>query len=102
MKTVRYEYFDFHEACKNQRFDNSNTLVWKLAPLNEYFKFYAEDTSENKVYLTQRGVMRTNCLDCLDRTNFIQTKLAVHILELMLTAMGINVEKRGLEYQSLV
>lgn len=73
-----------------------------MAPLNDYFKFYAEDLSENKVYLTQRGVMRTNCLDCLDRTNFIQTKLAVHILEIMLAGMGIDVEKRGLGYQSLV
>jgi hypothetical protein len=27
--------------------------------------------------MKQYGVFRTNCLDCLDRTNFFQTKLAV-------------------------
>jgi hypothetical protein len=56
----------------------------------------------NTVKRTQRGVMRTNCLDCLDRTNFVQTKLAVHILEIMLDALGIDVSKRGIDYQPLV
>jgi hypothetical protein len=54
--------------------------------------------SENKVYQTQRGVMRTNCLDCLDRTNFIQTKLAAHTFESILNGLGIAIDKRGLGY----
>jgi hypothetical protein len=28
--------------------------------------------------------MRTNCLDCLDRTNVTQTKIALKILEIIL------------------
>jgi hypothetical protein len=37
--------------------------------------------------------MRTNCLDCLDRTNFIQSKLAMHTLDRILVRLGINLEK---------
>lgn len=34
--------------------------------------------------------MRTNCLDCLDRTNFVQTKLAMQAVDFMIRRLGIN------------
>ncbi len=37
--------------------------------MNDNFKFYAEDVQNNIVIVTQKGIVRTNCLDCLDRTN---------------------------------
>lgn len=36
--------------------------------------------------------MRVNCLDCLDRTNFIQTKLALDILNTILIKCGFDIE----------
>ena len=36
--------------------------------------------------------MRTNCLDCLDRTNLVQTKIAYDILGLILTKCGFDVK----------
>lgn len=51
----------------------------KIKDLNESFKFYVEDVSSNKVIYTQKGVIRTNCSDCLDRTNYVQTKIAIQI-----------------------
>lgn len=42
---------------------------------------------------TQKGVVRTNCLDCLDRTNYVQTKVAIHTLELILKTLGISIHK---------
>lgn len=77
---VKYEYFDFHFACKGQKFERANYLINKLAEINAYFRFYVEDVERKKVIQCQKGVIRTNCLDCLDRTNFVQTKLAMHIL----------------------
>jgi len=38
----------------------------------------------------QRGVLRTNCLDCLDRTNVAQFALGLHALGLQLHALGIS------------
>ena len=39
-----------------------------------------EDINEHRVIGLQQGVVRTNCLDCLDRTNFIQSKIAYDII----------------------
>ncbi|KAK5133088.1 hypothetical protein LTR08_008198 [Meristemomyces frigidus] len=42
----------------------------------------------DNVALTQTGVFRTNCLDCLDRTNLVQTIISQHALELFLVQHG--------------
>lgn len=38
----------------------------------------------------QKGVTRVNCLDCLDRTNLIQSKIAFDVLDSMLARCGVN------------
>jgi hypothetical protein len=50
-------------------------------------------SSHQQLIEFQNGVIRANCVDCLDRTNFVQTKLAMHILERMFKSIGINIEK---------
>lgn len=40
----------------------------------------------------QKGVFRTNCLDCLDRTNLVQSKIAYEILGVVLTKCGFDLE----------
>lgn len=37
----------------------------------------------------QEGVFRTNCVDCLDRTNVVQGLLARHALEALLAQLGV-------------
>ena len=37
----------------------------------------------------QRGTMRTNCLDCLDRTNRVQTYLGLDTLHKMIEYLGV-------------
>ena len=86
---MRYEFYDFHFACKGQKFERSNLLIEKLNGVNKYFKYYVEDIEEKKVINLQNGVMRTNCLDCLDRTNLIQSKVAFDILTTILIKCGI-------------
>ena len=41
------------------------------------------------VVCTQEGVFRVNCVDCLDRTNVVQTAIARLVLEQMLTKLGV-------------
>lgn len=41
---------------------------------------------------TQTGVFRTNCIDCLDRTNVVQNTLSTEALLLQLKGLGaVNV-----------
>lgn len=45
---------------------------------------------EGKLVRKQKGVLRTNCMDCLDRTNMCQSSFAKHMLELQLKEGGID------------
>jgi hypothetical protein len=38
----------------------------------------------------QTGTFRVNCIDCLDRTNVVESALARHILTSQLTQVGIT------------
>ena len=39
--------------------------------------------------LTQKSVVRTNCMDCLDRTNVVQSQLARWVLQKQLETAGV-------------
>jgi synaptojanin len=63
--------FDFH-AITGGDFRLANGIRPLLSASEEEFVYYLEDSITKSVVLEQSGVFRTNCLDCLDRTNVIQ------------------------------
>ena len=83
---LAYIYFDFHANCKGQKFHKVNLLVEKLSLFSEYYGFYSSSGKQ------QMGVMRTNCLDCLDRTNVVQGKLAWDVLLKQLRSVNKDFE----------
>ncbi|CAD8204811.1 unnamed protein product [Paramecium octaurelia] len=87
---VKYEWFDFHHECKNNDFSQSNPLVRKLMEHIKNFGFYLEDLKTKKVLSVQHGIFRTNCMDCLDRTNFIQTKIAMSVFDISTKQLGVD------------
>jgi inositol-1,4,5-trisphosphate 5-phosphatase len=44
--------------------------------------------SSGQFLCRQSGVFRTNCLDCLDRTNYVQSRLALRHFKLFLGRFG--------------
>lgn len=91
LENVRYEFFDFHAACKGQKFENLEFLTSKLTDIVENFKFFAEQIKKDqKILLQQEGTVRINCLDCLDRTNVVMTKMAAINFENMMKHMNTN------------
>jgi len=42
--------------------------------------------------MIQKGVVRTNCLDCLDRTNLTQAKIGFDILDNQLREVDIDLQ----------
>ena len=46
--------------------------------------------------LLQRGLLRTNCIDCLDRTNIGQFTYAKAVLPAQLRALGVHLSSQGL------
>ncbi|KRZ76530.1 Nodal modulator 1, partial [Trichinella papuae] len=78
---VKLISIDFHQECKNMNFDRMNYLIDQLMPEIHrlgYFSIKKGDTAELKM---QTGVFRTNCMDCLDRTNVVQSMIAKRSLE---------------------
>ena len=64
-----YFHYDFAKYCGKDNFDALKVILQKTSWELENHGFFAEDTSRKSVTKLQRGVIRTNCLDSLDRTN---------------------------------
>ncbi|KAJ8303637.1 hypothetical protein KUTeg_020033 [Tegillarca granosa] len=87
-QNVRYEYFDFHHECKRMRWDRLSILVNRLAEDTKRFGCFMLQ-KDGTVVSHQNGIFRTNCIDCLDRTNVVQSLFARVIAEEQLKRLGV-------------
>ncbi|XP_046804687.1 phosphatidylinositide phosphatase SAC2 isoform X4 [Lucilia cuprina] len=85
---VVYVTFDFHDYCRGMRFENVSALVEALAPEAGAMGFHWRD--QRGVICNQKSVFRVNCMDCLDRTNVVQTALGKAVLESQLVKLGLS------------
>lgn len=84
---VRYESFDFHAECRKMRWDRLQILIDRLAHEQDEFGLFHLRRDGNVTL--QEGVFRTNCIDCLDRTNVVQSMLAKRSLQQTLLKLGV-------------
>nr|XP_029717901.1 phosphatidylinositide phosphatase SAC2 isoform X1 [Aedes albopictus] len=84
---LTYVTFDFHEYCRGMRFENVSSLIEALAPEAGSMGFHWRDS--NGSICNQKSVFRVNCMDCLDRTNVVQTALGKAVLESQLVKLGL-------------
>lgn len=85
--------FDFHKECANMNYSNLSKLIELLEPhlaYSNYFWIQSQDSSSTEQLSSQQGVIRTNCMDCLDRTNVVQSTIARYILNIQLLRLGIQ------------
>ena len=52
-----------------------------------------------RILSTQSGVMRTNCMDCLDRTNVVQSVFSRQIGHMQLHQMGLGPQPQGKPFE---
>ncbi|MBW0504532.1 hypothetical protein O181_044247 [Austropuccinia psidii MF-1] len=93
---IHYIYFDFHHECKGLRFDRVQGLIDRLKDdlIKQGYYFFQGSTTPIKY---QTSVVRSNCMDCLDRTNVVQSALAKWVLTNQLRQAGILGEKEVLD-----
>nr|KAI8763601.1 phosphatidylinositide phosphatase SAC1-like; partial [Biomphalaria glabrata] len=96
-ENIRYEPFDFHKECKKMRWDRLSILMERLKPDMKKFGYFME--LKGSVVKLQGGVFRTNCIDCLDRTNVVQSLIAKEILQEQLLKLGILRSEKELQDQ---
>lgn len=92
--------FDFHSISRQVGgIEQMRNEIARQATVMEKTKQYAFSVMdpEGRYRVHQQGVIRTNCLDCLDRTNVVQDYLSQFSLQLFLThAAGVNPEYSSL------
>lgn len=61
------------------------------------YRFFWYDMASKESICKQDMVVRTNCMDCLDRTNVAQSVIARHMLLQQFTRLGVvvDLEKDG-------
>ena len=66
LSLVSYVAFDFHAECANLKWDRLAALVARMAPVQARDGFLLV-AADGTVLRRQKGAVRTNCMDCLDR-----------------------------------
>ncbi|KAK0516308.1 hypothetical protein JMJ35_000911 [Cladonia borealis] len=91
---LHYIYFDFHNETKGLQWHRAQLLLDQLKQglvQGQYFRgveMPADAQGRLEVRNRQTAVVRTNCMDCLDRTNVVQTMVARWILTRQLVDVG--------------
>lgn len=93
---LKYEFFDFHKQCGKDRWDRLSILINRLANDQDSFGYFCVNKS-GTVLNSQTGVFRTNCIDCLDRTNVVQSLLAKRMLQIQLIKLSVLSEVDSIE-----
>ncbi|OAC97711.1 hypothetical protein MUCCIDRAFT_116692, partial [Mucor lusitanicus CBS 277.49] len=79
-KAVKMVNFDLHAECRGGNYENVAMLMNDIARYLDDYGFFLMDTDDNQIIYTQKGVFRTNCMDCLDRTNLVQNVISKRVL----------------------
>lgn len=111
ISNIMYVWFDFHSECKKMKYQNLSKLmksssviqainnmkythvqfnanILKMTPMERTIDLLPSVPSNDVSFLsTQTGVFRSNCVDCLDRTNVVQTLFGRYFLHKMLFAL---------------
>ncbi|KAK5113633.1 hypothetical protein LTR62_003260 [Meristemomyces frigidus] len=89
---LHYVYFDFHNETKGLKWHRAQLLLDQLKDgLTAGGYFHGIDMPSGGVDIRQKqtAVVRTNCMDCLDRTNVVQSMLGRWTLTRQLTDLGV-------------
>ncbi|XP_047296994.1 synaptojanin-1 isoform X8 [Homo sapiens] len=79
--------FDYHQMVKGGKAEKLHSVLKpQVQKFLDYGFFYFNGS---EVQRCQSGTVRTNCLDCLDRTNSVQAFLGLEMLAKQLEALGL-------------
>jgi hypothetical protein len=89
-KKILYYHYDLkRERIKKDFYKSFYNISCSLISKINLFSFIPN--LENKYSISlQNGVIRSNCIDCLDRTNVLQQILGIAVLVIQLRLIGLN------------
>jgi len=87
---IRYTFFDMQNECPKDNYSRIDILMEKVKLIADVFKFFSQNINTSEINSIQKGATRTNCLDCLDRTNVIETRISWLVLENMFKFLKLD------------
>ncbi|KAF2265672.1 hypothetical protein CC78DRAFT_183975 [Lojkania enalia] len=102
---IRLTEYDFHAETRGPGGYEAASMIaqWIRDSADGFAYYLSEETEEHArssgqeyiirrpvTILQQEGVFRTNCLDCLDRTNLVQTIISKMALEIFLSHKSLS------------
>ena len=89
-RKLGFEWFNFNHECRGMKFENVSLLMNSLG--GRLDAFGETVVTGGIARRKQSGVFRTNCMDCLDRTNVVQSACGQRALEKQLQEEGFVVD----------
>ncbi|RKP39452.1 SacI homology domain-containing protein [Dimargaris cristalligena] len=94
---IHYLHFDFHQECSKMRWHRISILMDKIKDLLDAQSYYSAKVVEGSkpgsgtttCAHRQTSVVRTNCMDCLDRTNVVQSVVARFVLTKLFRELNV-------------
>ncbi|CAK5264927.1 unnamed protein product [Mycena citricolor] len=87
-KDAVYHEYDFHQETKGMKYENISQLIDTMERTFEQQGYLW--ISGNYTMSSQKGIYRVNCIDCLDRTNVVQSAFARHVMNNQLSAVALT------------
>ncbi|KAJ7582942.1 SacI homology domain-containing protein [Mycena floridula] len=87
-KDVQYNEYDFHSETKGMKYENISKLIELMERIFEHQGYLW--ISDGIIMSRQKGVFRVNCIDCLDRTNVVQSAFSRYVLNEQLSALALH------------
>jgi hypothetical protein len=88
-KKVMYKAFDMSRASKTRGGDVIGSLEIIAKDVLDQTGFFRNGDEDFDEPVVQNGIARTNCIDCLDRTNAAQFVIGKRAFALQLRALGV-------------
>eukprot|EP01134_Creolimax_fragrantissima_P003445 CFRG3445T1 len=89
-KDVSIVSFDFHKETRGNKYENLSKLMDMIHEGILLSSYFYRDGTGMPPRNTQVGVFRTNCLDCLDRTNAVMQLIGQEVLKIQLAVASIE------------
>ena len=86
---LKYIAFDFHNKCKSMNYSAISELTDQVEPSLKQHGYFQMNVSTGQILSEQTGIIRSNCIDCLDRTNVCQSIFAKIVLATQLTSLNV-------------
>ncbi|KAH8106812.1 SacI homology domain-containing protein [Cristinia sonorae] len=84
---IQYNDYDFHKETRGMKYENISHLIEKMERIFEAQGYLW--VSNGSIMSHQKGVFRVNCIDCLDRTNVVESAFARYVLQRQLGAVAL-------------